>query len=118
MSVTASLGEARELYQIIVECEAKLDSLETKSKQTGVTFADLYLLMNRALMLLRRSGLPDDVVAAIATVQRLIAATHSLYVAMTILTTAMATTPAGMILAGLGVATSILSVTSAIGSYQ
>ena len=114
-STTAvSLTQARELYNVIIACQAKLDSLDNKAKTATVSFADLYNVIQDVFLVLKEMGLPDDVARAIAVLQRMTMALHSAYIAMITLSAASGGT-VPMILAGIGVITSLAAVVGSAG---
>lgn len=116
-TTSVSLSQARELYNTIVACEAKLDSLEKKSKTTAVSFADLYNVVQDTFFILKRAGLPEDAVAIITMLQRMIITLNGIRVALQLMNTAMAGTPAGLVLAGLGLTMAFISMSDVAGSY-
>lgn len=113
-TTSVSLSQARELYNTIVACEAKLNDLEAKAKTTGVSFAELYNVIQDVFSLSQRMGLPEDIAQMISAMQRMIVVANSLRIAILALQT---TTPIGLAVAGLGLATSLITMTDIVGSY-
>lgn len=115
-ATAASLAQARILYSVLADCEKKLDALDAKAKTAKISYADLYNVMQDVFIILKEMGLPDDTVKAIMILQRLITTTHSLIIAMNALMIASGGT-APLLIAGLGVGASIVSMISMVGSY-
>lgn len=114
MSLSTTLAEARQLYQLLSEVERQLDGVDAKAKQATVSYADLYNVMQDVFVILKELGLPEDVVSAITLLQRLITTTYSLIIAMNALM--LSTGGAGhLVIAGLGVSTSLISLAGSVG---
>lgn len=114
---SVSLAQVRELYNLLGDIETKLDSLESKTEKATIAYADLYNMIQDVFIILKRMGLPDDVATAINVLQRMIVTLNSLRIAIMAMDTAMAGSPAGMLLAGLGIAISLVSMMDIAGSY-
>jgi hypothetical protein len=71
----------------------------------------------RVLSLMRRAGLPENARDAIALVQQLIMSARLLQTAITALNLAMATSPAGVVLATVGLITAGASGAEAIDMF-
>lgn len=106
-TTSVSLAEARELYRLLVECESKLNNLETQSLETRVSLNELYTLSTDVLRVLQNLGLGEDVEVAITRVQRLITTLNMLRITILALE---ATTPIGLLLATIGGITSLISI--------
>lgn len=115
-TTSVSLSQARELYNVIVACEAKLDALDRKAKTTTVSFAELYNVVQDVFMILRQMNLPPAVEQTIMLVQRLIIAFNSLRLALNALTIATVTSPVGWVIAGLGFTATMLSAFAGLGT--
>ena len=116
MSLTVSVSQARELYTILRDIELQLDAVESKAKTATIAYADLYNVMQDMFVIVKELGLPPDTVKAIMILQRLITTTQSAIIAMNALMIASGGT-APLLIAGLGVGASIVSMISMVGSY-
>jgi hypothetical protein len=117
MSLSTSLAEARQLYTLLGDINRELDTTTAKAKDASLVYRDLYNVIQDVFTILRHAGLPEDQARAVATIQRMITTVYSLYVAINALNVAMTTTPAGMLIAGVGFTASMLSIVSGIGSF-
>lgn len=116
MSLSTSLAEARQLYQILGDVESQLDSVDAKAKQTKISYADLYNVMQDVFTLVNQMGLPPDVEQGIMRIQRLIMAANSLRIALIALDAATATSPVGWALIGLAFTASFIAGLAQVGA--
>lgn len=115
MSLSTSLSEARQLYNLLSDIEQQLDTVETKTKQTTITYADLYNILQDVFIITKKMGLPEEAEELLNYIQRLIALANSLRVAFIALH--VASGPVGWLIAGLGIGTSLIHAVDTIGRY-
>ena len=113
MSLSTSLAEARELYALLNGIEQKLGDVDAKALQAGLSYAELYNVVQDVFMVLRQAGLPEDVTAGIMLLQRMIITLNAARVAMIALQAASG--PLGLASAGIGVAMSLVSFMGSVG---
>ena len=104
-----SLGETQQIFILLTEINNLLDAIDTKAVNTeakvqrvAIQTALLNQALQKSLIILRRLGLPEDVNSAVMKLQRLIGIANQLRLVIYALNAAMTGTPAGAILAGLG----------------
>jgi len=110
---SASLSEARQLYEALEEIENKLKEINTSAGATTIDEAavklntlrislnECYMLSRRLFILIKRISPNEDFNEAIATVQRFIFIINSLRIS--ILALEASSGPVGWALAGLGI---------------
>lgn len=120
----SSLGDIQQIYAVLQqvdrlldEVNAKLDTSTKKAKTAALAYRDAYNVLQDLFSILRHAGLPEETVQAIAMLQRMITTAYSLMVAINALNAAVATSPVGWAIAGLGFAATLLSTMSAVGSF-
>ena len=104
-----SLAETQQIFIMLTEIEQILGRIDVKAADTEEKLqrvATQTIMLQQALMktitILRRLGLPEEINSAIIKLQRIIAIANQLRLVIYALNAAMAGTPAGAILAGLG----------------
>lgn len=115
MSLSTSLAEARQLYSTLSDIEQQLETVESKTKQTTVSYADLYNVLQDIFIITKRMGLPEEAEELLNYIQRLIALANSLRIAFIALHAASG--PVGWLIAGLGLTTSLIYATDTFGRY-
>ena len=113
---SASLAQARELYNLLIEIDQKLTQTETSAKKAELSYADLYNVLQDVFFIIKQMGLPPEVEQTIMLVHRLVIAMNSLRLALNALTIATITSPVGWLIAGLGASVSVLSAFGGLGS--
>ena len=116
-AVIEKLNELEATMQRIITLSGagNITSAEHNITKMRVTMSEAIMLSNRLFILLRRSGLPEDVTEAITQLQRMTTVAYGLYVAVNLLVAS--TGPVGLAVGGLGVITSLFYTMDAIGSY-
>lgn len=104
-----SLAETQQIFLLLTEIDALLDKIETKTVTTEKKLqrvATQTVLVNQILLktlnILRRMGLPEEINSVVMKLQRLIGIANQMRLVIYALNAAMMGTPAGAILAGLG----------------
>lgn len=113
---SASLAQARELYNLLIEIDQKLVQTESSAKKAELSYSDLYNVLQDVFVVIKEMGLPEDIENGVMLIHRMIMAMNSLRMAMIALNAATMTTPAGLALAGLGFAVSMFSTIGGIQS--
>jgi hypothetical protein len=103
----SSVAEARELYNLLSECMTLIDKVEKKAQKTTVTVRQFTTAAYGLLAIVKRLGLPEELELQVELIMRVIARIHMLHAAITMLSV---TTPAGAVLAGIGIVGSMLAM--------
>jgi hypothetical protein len=118
------LSDIQQIYTLLQQVDAlldqvniKLDTTTRKAQTTALAYRDLYNVVQDVFVILRHAGLPEEHAATLAFMQRMITTAYSLIIAVNALNAAMAASPAGWAIAGLGFAATLLSSISMVGSF-
>jgi hypothetical protein len=124
--MSASALEIQALYQLLELVEQKMREItrlagasdlattQTRLNEVRITQNEIMILTNQMLITLRRMGLPENLSVAMAALQRLIVFANAARMAMLAF---QASNPVGLAIAGLGVASSVISMGDMAGRY-
>jgi hypothetical protein len=115
MSAQTTLATTREIYELVQQINAELDTVQVKGQRTDVTLSRVVITATAVLSLIKRmSGGNEDVDAFINVLLRLIHTANLLRTAMIAVNAASG--PVGWVFAGVGIVASIFSVTDMVGT--
>jgi hypothetical protein len=115
MSAQTTLATTREIYELVQQINAELDTVQVKGQRTDVTLSRVVITATAILGIVKRmSGGNEDVEQFITVLLRLIHVANMLRVAMIAVNAASG--PPGWIFAGVGIIASIFTVTDMVGT--
>ena len=92
-----------------------MERVQGELRALRLSYADIHNAIQDVFAITRRMGLPEDAQELLNYIQRMIAMANSLLISMIALQAASG--PVGWVLAGLGVAASLVYATDMVGSY-
>ena len=112
-----SLGETQQIFILLNEINNLLDAIDAKCVTTEVKLNRVTTqaimttqILTKISSIMRRLGLPEDVERALMKLQRLISIANQLRLVIHATNAAMAGTPGGALIAGLGLLMMTLDV--------
>jgi len=103
------LAEAKQLYELLLQIEGQLDTVEKRAEKTGFAVEKVSTVLQGTIRILRMMNLGEEYNQILMKLQRVILLLNMTRTAMLAVNAASMTGPAGWIVAGMGITTLALT---------